>query len=158
MSQNSAAIRRLKKDYRAIQRNPVDNITVYYDPQDIFTWYFLIKINEEPYINGEYIGKLLFPTDFPQSPPGIMILTPNGRFETNKRICMSLSDFHPESWSCIWTVSAVLKGIYSFWWDNDKTSIGAVRAPCNETKIKYAQTSKNYNSNLDIYQKFINSE
>jgi hypothetical protein len=35
-------------------------------------------------------------TDYPFKPPGIMILTPNGRFDTGKRLCLSMSDYHPE--------------------------------------------------------------
>jgi hypothetical protein len=34
--------------------------------------------------------------EYPFKPPGIMILTPNGRFDTGKRLCLSMSDYHPE--------------------------------------------------------------
>jgi hypothetical protein len=27
-----------------------------------------------------------------------MMLTPSGRFETNKKICLSISSFHPKNW------------------------------------------------------------
>lgn len=31
-------------------------------------------------------------------PPSIILLTPNGRFEINKKICLSISGYHPETW------------------------------------------------------------
>ena len=45
-----------------------------------------------PFSSGFYYGKVKFPPEYPFKPPSIYILTPNGRFATNKRICMSMSD------------------------------------------------------------------
>jgi len=59
-----------------------------------------------PYAGGQYHGKLIFPSDYPYKPPAIMMLTPNGRFNTNTRLCLSMSDFHPES--CVSPRSPVL--------------------------------------------------
>jgi ubiquitin-conjugating enzyme E2 J2 len=39
-----------------------------------------------------YHGKIKFPEEYPFKPPGISMITPNGRFATNKKICMSMSD------------------------------------------------------------------
>jgi ubiquitin-conjugating enzyme E2 J2 len=47
-------------------------------------------------------------------PPGIEMVTPNGRFEINKRICMSMSDYHPESWNTTWNVQTIIIGLVSF--------------------------------------------
>jgi len=47
-------------------------------------------------------GKLLFQPQYPFKAPGIMMLTPNGRFTTGSRLCLSMSDFHPESWNPLW--------------------------------------------------------
>ena len=48
---------------------------------------------------GVYHGKLLFPAAYPFKPPSILMLTPNGRFAVNQRLCLSMSDYHPESWN-----------------------------------------------------------
>ena len=37
------------------------------------------------YSGGVYHGRLLFPPEYPLKPPGIMMITPNGRFECNTR-------------------------------------------------------------------------
>ena len=36
--------------------------------------------------------------DYPFKPPSLLMVTPNGRFETGQRLCLSMSDFHPETW------------------------------------------------------------
>lgn len=36
------------------------------------------------------------------------MVTPSGRFEPGKRLCLSMSDFHPESWNPAWKVSTIL--------------------------------------------------
>lgn len=56
------------------------------------------------FIGGFYHGKLIFPPDFPFKPPSIFMLTPSGRFQTNTRLCLSISDFHPDTWNPAWTV------------------------------------------------------
>ena len=47
-------------------------------------------------------------------PPGIVMLTPNGRFKEGKKICMSMSDYHPETWNPAWCAETILIGLISF--------------------------------------------
>lgn len=35
------------------------------------------------------------PSEYPFKPPEVYMLTPSGRFEINKKICLSISSFHP---------------------------------------------------------------
>eukprot|EP00042_Codosiga_hollandica_P022757 m.86377 g.86377 ORF g.86377 m.86377 type:complete len:104 (+) comp50917_c0_seq23:213-524(+) len=55
-------------------------------------------------------------------PPTILMTTPNGRFQVNTRLCLSISDFHPESWNPAWTVESILKGLLSFMLDETPTA------------------------------------
>ena len=57
---------------------------------------------------GVYHGRIKLPPQYPLKPPSIEIFTPNGRFETHKRICLSLSDYHPETWNPNWSSTAVV--------------------------------------------------
>mmetsp|Transcript_5822 Transcript_5822/g.17827 ORF Transcript_5822/g.17827 Transcript_5822/m.17827 type:complete len:168 (+) Transcript_5822:388-891(+) len=54
--------------------------------------------------------------------------TPNGRFETGTRLCLSISDFHPESWSPSWGVSTILLGLLSFMLQVDQVALGTLPA------------------------------
>lgn len=63
---------------------------------------------------GFYHGKLIFPKDYPFRPPRIIMITPNGRFQTNTRLCLSISDFHPDTWNPAWSAATILTGLLSF--------------------------------------------
>jgi ubiquitin-conjugating enzyme E2 J1 len=64
-----------------------------------FEWHFTVRgPPETAFEGGFYHGRLSFPTEYPMKPPSIILLTPNGRFETNKKICLSISGYHPETW------------------------------------------------------------
>jgi ubiquitin-conjugating enzyme E2 J2 len=54
------------------------------------------------------------------------MLTPSGRFEVNKKICMSYSDFHPELWNPLWGVATIVIGTISFMMTEDIT-YGGIR-------------------------------
>uniref|UniRef100_M1AIQ7 Ubiquitin conjugating enzyme 2 n=1 Tax=Solanum tuberosum TaxID=4113 RepID=M1AIQ7_SOLTU len=81
---------------------PVSHVVARPSPNDILEW------------RGFYYGKIKFPPEYPFKPPGISMTTPNGRFMTQKKICLSMSDFHPESWNPMWSVSSILTGLLSF--------------------------------------------
>ena len=57
---------------------------------------------------------LRFPAEYPFRPPSIYMITPNGRFKPNTRLCLSISDFHPDTWNPSWSVSTILTGLLSF--------------------------------------------
>lgn len=94
---------------------------------------------DSPYEGGLYHGKLKFPDDFPFKPPSIFMLTPNGRFETGRRLCLSMSDFHPETWVPTWSVPSILNGVLSFMLETSpttgsvETSVAEKRRLCSRT-------------------------
>lgn len=47
---------------------------------------------------------------YPFKPPSIMMITPNGRFKTSTRLCLSMSDYHPDQWNPTWSTELILKG------------------------------------------------
>ena len=104
------SIKRLRKENLALQNEPVPLAVARPLESNILEWRFLIKGSDD-YEGGYYHGKLIFPPQYPMKPPGIMFFTPSGRFEINKRVCLTISDFHPETWSPLWTVGSILTGI-----------------------------------------------
>ena len=76
------------------------------------TFVFMIMCVVPP--GGFYHGKIKFPAQYPYKPPSIYMITPSGRFKPNVRLCLSMSDFHPEEWSCLWSVASILSGLLSF--------------------------------------------
>ena len=70
---------------------------------NLFEWHFTIRgPPDTEFEGGMYHGRILLPTEYPFSPPSIVLLTPNGRFETKMKVCLSISAYHPETWLPAW--------------------------------------------------------
>mmetsp|Transcript_17955 Transcript_17955/g.21979 ORF Transcript_17955/g.21979 Transcript_17955/m.21979 type:complete len:223 (+) Transcript_17955:56-724(+) len=143
---NDICTRRLTRELRAIQKNPLTNPIVHTTPIDsnILEWHYVIEGSKEtPYEGGYYWGKIIFPKEYPLKPPSVMMLTPNGRFQISRRLCLSMSDFHPESWNPMWSVSTIITGLISFMVETAPT-LGSIETSTNQKK-KYAKLSLDYN-------------
>lgn len=94
---------------------------------NIFNWNFCIfGLQDCDYAGGFYHGKISFPTEYPMKPPSIMMFTKSGRFATNKQICTSFSNYHPETWNPLWGVESIVIGLISFML-TDENSAGCVK-------------------------------
>jgi len=110
-------------------------------------WHFVLHNFPESsvYNGGIYHGKLSFPERYPFSPPSLMMLTPSGRLETKQRLCLSMTDFHPESWNPAWSVESILVGLISFMVDErDPVGLGVVSAS-PESRRRLAAASREFN-------------
>jgi ubiquitin-conjugating enzyme E2 J2 len=144
--------RRLRKELIALKKKPVPNINATPLEANILEWHYVIEGTKgTPYEGGHYHGKLKFPPEYPLKPPAVMMFTPNGRFKTGRRLCLSMSDFHPETWNPMWSVSSILMGLYSFMLDSAPT-LGSMEATTAARK-KMAQQSLEYNCNDATFRK-----
>ncbi|KAJ8320142.1 hypothetical protein KUTeg_001729 [Tegillarca granosa] len=98
---------------------------------------------------GIYHGKLVFPREFPFKPPSIIMITPNGRFKCNTRLCLSISDFHPDTWNPAWSVSTILTGLLSFMLEKTST-LGSIETS-DYTKRQLAVESGPFNLKNKIF-------
>uniref|UniRef100_A0A1B0CLU3 Ubiquitin-conjugating enzyme E2 J2 n=1 Tax=Lutzomyia longipalpis TaxID=7200 RepID=A0A1B0CLU3_LUTLO len=145
INRKPTAASRLKQDYMRLKRDPVPYITAEPLP------HFVVKGPEDtPYLGGYYHGKLLFPRDFPFRPPAIYIMTPNGRFKPNTRLCLSISDFHPDSWNPAWSVATILTGLLSFMLENTPT-LGSIDST-NYEKERHARKSLAFNLRNETFR------
>ncbi|RWS12027.1 Coatomer subunit gamma-2-like protein [Dinothrombium tinctorium] len=140
----------LKRDYKEITNNPIPNI--YAKPLDnnILEWHFAMRgAQQTPYENGLYHGRIEFPVDFPFKPPSFYMLTPNGRFKCNTKICLNTSNYHPEAWNPSWSVASLLIGLYSFM-NDDEPTWGSLRSS-KEERMQLALMSWAYNLQDPIF-------
>jgi len=141
---NSTATARLKQDYMRIMKDPVPYIQAAPVPSNILEWHYIVEGPENSsYEGGLYHGKLVFPREFPFKPPSIYMLTPNGRFMCNTRLCLSISDFHPDTWNPAWSVSTILTGLLSFMMEKSPT-LGSIETS-QYTKRQLAAQSGGFN-------------
>ncbi|OWZ11199.1 Ubiquitin-conjugating enzyme E2 [Phytophthora megakarya] len=146
------ATKRLRKEYLSMQRKPVEYIQAVPVETNILEWHYVITGTKgTPYEGGFYHGKLKFPPEYPMKPPSVMMITPNGRFKTNQRLCLSMSDFHPETWNPMWSVSSILTGLYSFMLENQAT-LGSI-STTDAQKRKYAAASLETNCSNATFRK-----
>ncbi|XP_067006170.1 ubiquitin-conjugating enzyme E2 J2 isoform X2 [Anabrus simplex] len=141
---SNTATARLKQDYLRLKRDPVPYVVAEPLPSNILEWHYAVKGPEgTPYEGGVYHGKLVFPREFPFKPPSIYMTTPNGRFKTNTRLCLSISDFHPDTWNPAWSVSTILTGLLSFMIEKSPT-LGSIESSEFE-KRQFASQSLEFN-------------
>uniref|UniRef100_H2YAR1 Ubiquitin-conjugating enzyme E2 J2 n=1 Tax=Ciona savignyi TaxID=51511 RepID=H2YAR1_CIOSA len=138
------ATQRLKQDYMRLKKDPIPFITAEPLPSNILEWHYLVTgPADTPYTGGFYHGKLVFPREFPFRPPAIYMITPSGRFKCNTRLCLSISDFHPDTWNPAWSVGTILTGLLSFMVE-DTPTLGSVESS-DFTKRNLAVCSRSFN-------------
>ena len=90
-------------------------------------WHFTMKGPEDtPYSKGYYHGYFTIPDDYPMSPPDLYFLTKNGRYETNKKICLTITSYHKETWSPAWNFQTMMRAIRSYFIVED-SGIGSIK-------------------------------
>jgi len=113
---------RLKNDFMRLKKEPVPLVYAEPDPTNMLVWHYCVRGPiDTPYEGGYFHGKLIFPKEFPFKPPSIFMMTPNGRFKTHQRLCLSISDFHPDTWNPAWSVGTILTGLLSFMVEESST-------------------------------------
>jgi len=133
LMQEAKELREATEQYHA---QPLDD--------NLYEWHFTIRgAPDTDFADGVYHGRIMLPPDYPMKPPSIVLLTPTGRFEINKKICLSISGHHPESWQPSWSIRTALMAIIGFLPSPGKGAIGALDYPSEERK-KLAKRSKDW--------------
>ncbi|KAK9880839.1 hypothetical protein WA026_013165 [Henosepilachna vigintioctopunctata] len=103
---------------------------------NLFEWHFTVKgPPSTEFEGGYYHGRILLPSQYPMQPPNIILLTPNGRFEVNKKICLSISGHHPESWQPSWSIRTALLALIAFMPIPSSGTIGSLDYTAEERQI-----------------------
>lgn len=79
MSISLACQQRLVKELRALKKEPVENIIALPHSSNLLEWHYVITFDQGDFEGGVYHGRLFFPPEYPFKPPGIVMVTPNGR-------------------------------------------------------------------------------
>ena len=84
------------------------------------------QITGTAFEGGIYHGRILLPVEYPFKPPNFMLLTPNGRFETLTKICLSITSYHAEHWQPSWSVRTALTAIRAFMVTPSEGALGGI--------------------------------
>lgn len=130
------------------------NLILRYNEDDLLKWYFIVyDLKDTPYENGVYFGKIKLPNEYPLKAPDFYFITPNGRFDTNKKICTTFSSFHQETYTSTWNILTMMEGMISFMTEENTTnSIGVINTPIDDKKI-LANNSLKWNMQNEEFNK-----
>lgn len=99
---NNKSVKRIMAEAKELCEWPADDFVAGPLEDNLFEWHFTLRgVQGTAFEGGAYHGRIVLPVEYPFKPPSIYLLTPNGRFETGKKICLSISAHHPESWQ-VW--------------------------------------------------------
>jgi ubiquitin-protein ligase len=141
----SGTTKRIQNEIKLLTKNPIELIDWFPDEKDFFLWYFLLKgPSKTDYEGGFFIGKIIISATYPTTPIDFVMLTPTGRFEIDKKICLTNSGFHAESWSPIWNMGTILLGFISIMADDTTDGLAHIKRSAVERKA-LAKASFNYN-------------
>jgi ubiquitin-conjugating enzyme E2 J2 len=149
MNPNIITIKRINGDYKLFQNTNPDFFDIYPNKENILEIYFLMYGRPgTPYEGGQYIGKIVHHPDYPRKAPDYYMLTPSGRFDIGKKICLTNSSYHQADWApAAWNLVSILEGFSSVWHSEikeDKVGISHLNSSDSEIK-KLANESITYN-------------
>jgi ubiquitin-conjugating enzyme E2 J2 len=73
---------RLRREFKELQKNPLQNIRAAPKETNVLEWHYVIIGQEKTdYADGYYHGTVVFPSEYPYKPPTIRMMTPSGRFK-----------------------------------------------------------------------------
>lgn len=161
---NPVGTKRLAKEHKTLQKDTDPFFRAVATENDVRLWYFIIKGAEGTvYDGGYYMGKLVFPGKYPFKAPAVQMITPSGRFKTGMDLCLSISNYHPESWNPSWGARSVILGLHSFMSDEaDPTTAGGITAKqsgyteeqLNTERIRLRKASKAFNESHTVYKEY----
>ena len=115
-SSKNPTIKRILKEASELANQPSSDYHAAPLETDLFEWHFTIRgpPSPSPFEGGLYHGRIVLPPAYPLKPPSFRFLTPTGRFEVNREICLSISGHHEETWQPAWGIRTALVAIRSF--------------------------------------------
>ncbi|KAI5294809.1 hypothetical protein KEM52_003145 [Ascosphaera acerosa] len=115
---------------------------------DLYEWHFTMRgPPSTPFAAGIYHGSITFPEAYPFRPPSFRFLTPSGRFEVNREICLSISGHHEETWQPAWDVRTALLALRAFMGTDSAGQVGGLDAS-EEVRRDWACRSRSWTCRL----------
>ncbi|XP_057834624.1 ubiquitin-conjugating enzyme E2 32 isoform X2 [Cryptomeria japonica] len=120
INMKNPAVKRIMQELKEMQNNPSD------DYMSLPLEFAIRGPRDTEFEGGIYHGRIQLPADYPLKPPSFMLLTPNGRFETQTKICLSISNYHPEHWQPSWSVRSALVALIAFMPTKPEGAVGSL--------------------------------
>ncbi|KEY66544.1 hypothetical protein S7711_08047 [Stachybotrys chartarum IBT 7711] len=144
VSSKSPTIRRILREAAELSNGPSPDYTAEPLESDLFEWHFTLRgPPNSAYSQGVYHGRIVLPPTYPLRPPSFRFTTPNGRFEANREICLSISGHHEETWQPAWGIRTAIVALRSFMETEAHGQLGGLEMP-DPVRRRMAQESGSY--------------
>ncbi|KAL4769072.1 ubiquitin-conjugating enzyme/RWD-like protein [Aspergillus nidulans var. acristatus] len=143
----SRSVRRLMKEASELSSSPSPHFhAAPVSDSNLYDWHFTLAgpPPPSPYAGGIYHGRIVLPPTYPLRPPSFRFLTPSGRFEVNREICLSISGHHEETWQPAWGIRTALLAIRSFMEGDANGQVGGLQGVSDEVRKQWARTSRGW--------------
>ncbi|KAF8061502.1 non-canonical ubiquitin conjugating enzyme 1 [Lyophyllum atratum] len=137
LNKNNSAVKRIMQEAKELANDPSTDYSAAPLEDDIFEWHCTLRGPAgTDFEGGLYHFRILLPAEYPFRPPSLMMLTPNGRFELNTKICISFTSYHEELWQPAWGVRTAIIGLQGFFplKGQNAVGIGSIEYPSGERK------------------------
>jgi ubiquitin-protein ligase len=150
MEINKITIKRINGDFKAYEKAEPKYFDILPNPNNILEIHFLMYgLPNTIYQGGMYICKIVHNPEYPRKAPDYYVLTPNGRFDINKKICLTNSSYHQDDWApAAWNLITILEGFSSVFhsdFKEDKVGISHLNNISVDSIKLYASNSVKYN-------------
>jgi len=156
-SSKSPTIRRILREASELSTTPSADYTATPLDDNLFEWHFTLRgppgdetLNPNnsstkcgPYNEGIYHGRIVLPPTYPLRPPSFRFMTPSGRFETNREICLSISGHHEETWQPAWGLRTALVALRTFMETDAKGQLGGLECS-DDMRRRMARQSRGW--------------
>lgn len=143
-SSATSSIRRIQRELKEINESPSRHWTAAPFGDDLYEWQFTVRGPPgTDFEGGIYTGRLVLPVNYPLAPPSITLITPNGRWEVGKKICLSNTSYHPDLWQPAWGIRTMVEALRSHFPVPGDGAIGALDWP-SDLRRKLAKESLDF--------------
>ncbi|KAG6003543.1 hypothetical protein E4U21_001905 [Claviceps maximensis] len=156
LNSKSPTIRRILREAAEMSKSASGDYTAEPLESDLFEWHFTLRgPPNSVYSEGLYHGRIVLPPTYPLRPPSFRFTTPNGRFEANREICLSISGHHEETWQPAWGIRTAIVALRSFMETDARGQLGGLETT-DEVRRRLARESRLFKcptctrSNIDI--------
>lgn len=91
----------MNAQYRNAVKEPSEYLKFYMCEDNTSQWYILLSGfdgDEGEFTGGEYLVRVVLPSDFPYNPPQFFFMTEQGLYGVETKVCISIGEFHKDQY------------------------------------------------------------
>lgn len=153
----------MKAQYKVAIRERDEFLKFYMDEKNVQRWYILlsgISGNDGEFESGQYLVRMEFDDKFPIEPPWFYFMTPNGVYDCETKVCVSIGKWHKNDYPAALGASGFAKNLVSgmVGWEDLGDGVSLLKTSVKKKK-ELARDSLMYNAlnNAEIIDKINNA-